>query len=457
MKVKFIKIRKISWKLTAIYALVFSLVLVLLNAGILYGVKYFLVHQAASQVENVSRTTSEMIAGTNGEHMNLSDPELMSQGGTNLDMNIRIADPQGIIVNDSENFDTSQLSIVSQFNAIRIIELGEKHIILENTEVYSGGGIKAYLQVAKSMDKEYSFIKLLFILMAVADFFGVILAVITGFMISKRILKPIDKITKTAQEISASDLRKRIEAGDADDELSRLAVTFNQMLERLKDSFEEQNQFVSDASHELRTPISVIQGYISLIDRWGKEDKAVLQEAINAIKNETANMGDLIEELLFLAGGDIGRLQLHKEKINLNDLAAEIIQESRLIAPEHYLDCKINEQIELDADRRMIKQMLRALVDNSIKFTPKGGEISISAAYISGRIEIAVADTGIGIPKGEINNIFNRFYRVDKARTRELGGSGLGLSIAKWIVDAHNGRITAESTVEKGTTITIQL
>ena len=284
MKVKFLGLKKISWKLTIIYALIFSLVLILLNAGILYGVKFFLIQQSISQVEASSDITEKSIVGTPNEKTDLSDPELLSQAQSNSDINIKIADSKGKLINSSDNFKTDNLDVVSYMDITRKIQTHGKHLIVKNSEILSQGKTIAYMQVAKDMERQYAFISLLFMMMAAADFLGIIISVLTGYIISRRLLKPIDKITKTAKSISISDLNSRIDAGEADDELTRLAVTFNEMIERLKLSFEKQSQFVSDASHELRTPISVIQGYISLIDRWGKDDKNVLQESIGAIK-----------------------------------------------------------------------------------------------------------------------------------------------------------------------------
>ncbi|MBZ4688736.1 MAG: putative two component sensor histidine kinase [Clostridiales bacterium] len=201
------------------------------------------------------------------------------------------------------------------------------------------------------------------------------------------------------------------------------------MIDRLQSSFERQSQFVSDASHELWTPISIIQGYINLMDRWGKEDRDVLQESIDAIKNETSNMTELIEKLLFLARGGSGTQKLVKDEFWLNELINEVIKESRIVAPNRDISSKQNDSQRVYADRRLLKQMLRALVDNSIKFTSESGKIEINAINNGDNAKIIISDNGIGIPEEEIPLIFNRFYRVDKARARGTGGSGLGLSI----------------------------
>ena len=307
------------------------------------------------------------------------------------------------------------------------------------------------------MEHEYRFLTLLFIMMAVSNLIGIIIALISGTFVSKRMLRPIDKITKTAQSIGIQDLNKRIEVTTADDELSRLAMTFNEMIERLQKSFESQSKFVSDASHELRTPISVIQGYINLLDRWGKNDKEILQEAIDTIKNETSSMTNLIEKLLFLARTDNGTLKLEKENFQINELIDEVIKESIVIAPDHSIFNEKNDAVMICADFRLIKQVLRAIVDNSIKYTPVKGEIRIISSVELENIIITIEDTGIGIPEEEIPNLFNRFYRVDEARSKQTGGNGLGLAIVKQIIDIHSGSISIESKPEKGTKVIIKL
>ena len=456
MRINFFKFTKISWKLTFLYASIFSLVLILLNASVLYGIKYFLVNQSMQKVSNISNTIAERIKGYPDGKMSLDDPELIEEARTESTISVRIANPDCIAVNSQDNFQWKSVPFNISLNSVKKMESDELHLVVENRQILSKGKTIAYLQVAGNMEKEYLFLKVLFVLIAVADVIGIAISLLAGYLISRKMLFPIDRITKAAQSISINHLERRIEVSQTDDELSRLARTFNEMIDRLRQSFEKQNQFVSDASHELRTPISVIQGYIGLIDRWGKEDKSVLQESIDAIKSETAAMTELIEKLLFLARGDSGDQKLQKTEFCLNELIDEVGKESQLISKQHNIKYDTVEEVSIYADRKMLKQMLRALIDNSIKFTPPEGTIFIQVLKNEESVNITVKDTGIGIPQEELSSIFNRFYRVDKARAKETGGSGLGLSIVKWIVDAHNGKITAESIIGGGTGITAQ-
>lgn len=274
---------------------------------------------------------------------------------------------------------------------------------------------------------------------------------------SRKILKPIDDMNNTIENITIKQIDTRLSVGGTQDELKDLAKTFNGMLDRIQEAYNIQNQFVSDASHELRTPIAVIQGYARLLDRWGKEDKEVLQESIEAIKSEANNMKDLVEKLLFLARGDKNTQPVDMEEFQLDLVIDEVLKETRLIDNEHEIKCYKNETIKIYADIKLLKQAFRIFLDNCIKYTPKGGEISISTYGSGNNVEIVIKDTGIGIDEKDIPKIFDRFYRADESRTRETGGNGLGLSIAKWIIMKHKGKITVNSSLNVGTKVTIIL
>ncbi|NLY71285.1 MAG: HAMP domain-containing protein [Clostridiales bacterium] len=259
-----------------------------------------------------------------------------------------------------------------------------------------------------------------------------------------------DKLDK----INAAKLDTRIPIEETQDELKGLAEAINGMLDRIYESYRSQIRFVSDASHELRTPISVIQGYANLLDRWGKDDEKTLQESIKAIKEESANMKGLIEQLLFLARGDSNTMTLQMEEFELSELAMEVFNETKMIDEGHEYKSHF-EQVTIFADKALIKQAIRILIDNAIKYTESGGTIKLSVKEKDDNAVIEVQDEGIGIPAEEISLIFERFYRADHSRSRTTGGTGLGLSIAKWIVERHGGHLEALSRVGIGTKISI--
>lgn len=256
--------------------------------------------------------------------------------------------------------------------------------------------------------------------------------------------------------INAAKLDTRISVGETQSELQCLAAAINEMLDRINEAYRSQVRFVSDASHELRTPISVIQGYANLLDRWGKNDEKTLQESIDAIKEETANMKGLVEQLLFLARGDNNTMALQMERFELSALADEVLHETRMIDSGHEYDSRLM-PVFINADKGLIKQATRILIDNAMKYTPTGRRITISITGADGYTHLSVQDEGIGIAPEALPQVFDRFFRTDESRARATGGSGLGLSIAKWITERHGGHMEVLSRLDIGTRISIVL
>jgi signal transduction histidine kinase len=243
-----------------------------------------------------------------------------------------------------------------------------------------------------------------------------------------------------------------------DENLAGLESAVNNLIKRMHESYRQQIRFVDDASHELRTPIAVIQGYANMLDRWGKNDEKILDESIGAIKTEAEHMKVLVEQLLFLARGDMGRQNFTPEKLSLAEMLGEIHDESEMIDSKHDYRLSAEEDIKVDADPAMLKQSVRILVDNAAKYTPEGGIISLRLQKgTKNDACIVVQDNGVGISAGDLEHIFERFYRSDKARNSSTGGSGLGLAIAKWIVERHEGWFSVVSREGAGTRITIHL
>ena len=258
-------------------------------------------------------------------------------------------------------------------------------------------------------------------------------------------------------EINASHLDRRIPVTGTQKELKTLAQAINAMLDRINEAYRSQSRFVSDASHELRTPIAVIQGYASLLDRWGKDDPATRQEAIDAIRQEADSMKALVEQLLFLARGDNDSVRFQPQLCDLTELAAEVLRETEMLDQTHHFDAKWLCAVPVVADEALIKQALRILVDNAVKYTPAEGRISLSVEGKDGLARLTVADEGQGIDKDSLPHVFDRFYRTDESRARQTGGTGLGLSIAKWIADRHNGWFEVVSWPGVGTRFTLVL
>jgi len=268
----------------------------------------------------------------------------------------------------------------------------------------------------------------------------------------------MEELADQLDRITATRLDTRIPLSQTGDELRSLAGAINGMLERINSAYSAQVRFVSDASHELRTPISVIEGYANLLDRWGKNDPATLQESIDAIKEEAANMKSLVEQLLFLARGDTNTMALHKEFFDLAELGAELHRESQMIDQGHDFSGNF-QSAPLIADRGLIKQAARILLDNAVKYTPAGGKIQLSVQKDPGgqAVRLSVQDNGMGIPAEAVSKIFDRFYRTDESRARSTGGTGLGLAIARWIVERHGGYLEVLSREGIGTRMSISI
>lgn len=259
-------------------------------------------------------------------------------------------------------------------------------------------------------------------------------------------------------EINATHLDTRLPVSGTQKELKTLARAINAMLDRINEAYRSQTRFVSDASHELRTPISVIQGYANLLDRWGKDDPTTRQEAIDAIRAEAADMKELVEQLLFLARGDNDSMRIEMTLFDLTEVTAQVLRETEMIDQTHLFEARWSDgPIPIQADMGLIKQALRVLVDNSIKYTPAYGRITLRIEIEEDTAHISVQDEGQGIDAESLPHIFDRFFRTDRSRARQTGGTGLGLSIAKWIVDRHGGWFEVLSREGVGTRMTMVL
>ena len=291
---------------------------------------------------------------------------------------------------------------------------------------------------------------------------------------AERLLQPLHRMAETAQSLDRTfdthkyhDLEEsisqinlgmentRIETGDRD--LKGIETAINGLLRRTQEAYRQQTRFVSDASHELRTPISVIRGYADMLDRWGKNDEKVRDEAISAIRKEADSMQRLVEQLLFLSRGDSGRQQLDMQRVDLTAIAREICEEMRMVDPEREFLLQETAPVYAKGDAGMLKQCARILTENAMRYSAAGERITLRS-FINEKKEscLSVQDNGIGMRPEDVPHIFERFYRSDKARKRE-GGTGLGLSIAKWIADAHNASFDVITREGVGTRITLCL
>jgi heavy metal sensor kinase len=284
-----------------------------------------------------------------------------------------------------------------------------------------------------------------------------ILAGCLSFFLTRRALAPVESIARAAREIEERNLSQRIKV-QSRDELGRLATTLNQMFDRLQRAFDRERQFTADASHELRTPLSIIESEATLALKKQRE-KQDYQRSLELIHQEASHMSSIIGKLLGLARADIGREYLKFDEVNLKELLTELASDIEVLCEEKSIGFHLSAQDALivRGDKVKLRELFLNLLDNAIRYTIEGGDIFVSLTKHGSNAYVAVRDTGIGIPEEHLAHIFERFYRVDKTRSRSEGGSGLGLSICQRIVELHNGKIEVESKVGEGSTFTVVL
>lgn len=396
---------------------------------------------------------------------------------------LKITDAQGDVVYDSDMYSPSLQVLQSHIEDrppfwanpnFQVVESDNFTIYYKRVPVKIQGN-DYELHFFKTITAENRLLALIQKMLLAEIVISIFVALLLGYFVSRRLLNPVRDITDTAKSIEISDLSRRIPVPPARDELSELAETFNRMLDRIQKGFRQQQRFVSDASHELRTPVTVIKGYSDMLARWGSQDEEALREGLEAIRSEAVDMQELIEKLLFLARADQKRQIMHKEPLDMAPLVEDVFRKLELTDKEHDHVLEANESATVLADKVAMKQMLRIFLENAVKYTPAGGKISIAAQLVQlekkeaqkepavlGQqvLKITISDTGMGIPAEAQDKIFDRFYRVDTSRSRQegtVGGTGLGLSIASWIAREHNMDIQVESQVGQGTSFMVYI
>jgi len=314
-------------------------------------------------------------------------------------------------------------------------------------------GTHYYLQVARLLDT-YEHLNRVSLTALLIGFAAATASLFVAVLLTPGLFKPLEDIASVARQITrADDLSRRVPYANRPDEIGDLARAFNQTLERLERLFRTQQRLLADVSHELRTPLTTIRGNLDLIERMGEADP----ESISAIQLEIERMTRLVGDLLLLARADSGGLPLDRKPVEVDNLLFDIYRQVALLNSP--VDVKLVEvdQVTVLGDADRLRQLFLNLLENAIKYTPEGGSVELSLSKQNDWTQFEVSDTGIGIPPENLSHIFDRFYRVDKARARAHGGSGLGLSIAKWIATAHGGTIRVTSQLGEGTTFTVTL
>lgn len=345
---------------------------------------------------------------------------------------------------------------------VRVMSANSFDGLVGQAPIYAGQSHKllGYVQVTNSMSEYKSALNRFILILIVLVISAMFVASIFSYVLADILLKPIIGLNQTmraVREDPQSD--ERVTVTRRNDELSDLSELFNDMLDQMQRYIDQQQQFVGDVSHELRTPVAVIQGHIELLQRWGKDDPEVLDESLTAAMQETKRMQSLVTEMLDLTRAEQIEITMNHETSDVKEVVNQVFNDFKMIHPDFtfILDDDVRGHAYSQIYRNHLEQVLIILLDNAVKYSVKRKEIHLSLSSSGHVAQIAVQDFGEGISQENMDRVFNRFYRVDKARSRNKGGNGLGLSIAKRLVEAYHGKIGIESALGHGSIFQIEL
>ena len=452
----------IRWKLALSSAMLLFLLITLYNA-----VQYFVISQWIDNRErNVLQSKSATVQGyflEKEENLGEEDREnnlAFLDKINELGQMIRIVRKDGTSILTVTK-DIAPNRFIPQFTQEpQIIEMrqGEDHFLISRTPLITPH-FTGTIEIVRNIEAVDQLLKFILTVMAVGGFAAILISVMGGRMISRRLLAPINDLTVTMKRVEERGLHERVHVYATKDEISMLATMFNTMMDKLEQSFRQQKQFVEDASHELRTPIAIVEGHLSLLSRWGKSDPKILYESLTAALQETHRLKNLVQDLLALSEAEAPLVASDTEKILPVPIIEQVVHNMALIHTEFIFSLKLDslEGVTIAITANHLEQILLNLLDNAVKYSTTIKRIDILGYLNESYFCIAIKDYGMGIPESDLPHIFDRLYRVDKARSRQQGGSGLGLAIVKRLIQKYRGIIGVKSEVGAGTTFIIQL
>jgi heavy metal sensor kinase len=456
-------IHSIKFRFTIWYLLVLAILLAALSIGVYFYLSRSLYRNLDDSLE--LRSTQLCSISTILESINQGEFEqelgevvilYFYSGGQLLEVS-----PQGINITVPDELISQAIAGASSFATVQTAEGERLRLLAVPINVSIVGpppGIQpAALVIAHSTRQIDQALAGLVHTLIIAVPLALALAAGGGIFLARRALEPVDKISQTAQEIEESDLSRRINV-NTKDELGRLAATLNEMIGRLERAFQRQKQFTSDASHELRAPLAVIEAE-STLALQKERPSSDYQQSLEIISQESRQMSSLIDQLLTLARADAGKEQWNFTEVNLGKLVSNLSTDVEVLCQEKGLSFQLGQTQDLvvKGDEARLRELFMNLLNNAIRYTPSPGTVSVSFRSEGQMAVVAITDTGVGIPAEDIPFIFERFYRVDKARSRAEAGSGLGLAISRHIAEAHGGKIEVESQVGAGSTFSVWL
>ncbi|MEI7024601.1 HAMP domain-containing sensor histidine kinase [Paenibacillus sp. y28] len=332
----------------------------------------------------------------------------------------------------------------------------DEHIMVARSPLITSH-YQGTLEIVHSLEAFDELNGIIVLMMTAGGMVAIVLSLAGGFVITNQLLKPLQALAETIKNVKQKGLHERVAVAGERDELSHLANLFNDMMTQLEASFVSQKQFVENASHELRTPLSIIQGHLSLLHRWGKRDPAILEQSLTASLHEIHRLKTIVDELLQLTRAESEHDPQNMKPELLRPIVEQTVEQFAFLHHkfEFKLDLDALTDVEVCIAANHLKQILLILLDNAVKYSAQDKVVFVNGRVLEdeNKVQVEVKDTGIGIPEEDLPYVFDRFYRVDKARSRERGGSGLGLSIAKQLVQRYEGSIYMMSAENKGTTV----
>ncbi|MGJ7909581.1 ATP-binding protein [Neobacillus sp. LXY-1] len=452
-------IKKLPWKIKLMLSGAIAIFLAFLLFSLM---EYHMVSKWMMNREesNVKKTLADIATFYKQNEDTLTEKDIKSSGLFLKKMNtkdqmIRVYDQSGAIIISDKNVSFSVLEPNPGFSQrVERVYFEDKDLLVAryplNVKYFTGT-----IEVIRQLKSYHEMMKNLAWGMTVFGMAAILLSALSGYVLASQLLRPVRALANTMKRIKENGFHERMEASSQKDELSDLINVFNEMMDNLEKSFTQQKQFVEDASHELRTPVSILEGHVSLLNRWGKKDPAILEESLGASLQEINRLKKIINDLLTLTRVE-NQWVTTVTKADVYEIIIRLVKNLELLHPDYVLVLDLDKQIPHAAiSEQHLEQILIILIDNAIKYSPENKTIEITVKHMENHICFTVRDHGIGIPSEQISNVFNRFYRVDKARSRESGGTGLGLSIAKQIIDKYHGSIVIESKEGVGTKVTL--
>lgn len=462
--------RSIRFQLITWYAGLLVFVFVILGALGYSGLKYYLKHIIVK--ESLIKRTRQ-VAGTIAADLDKYGEQVLIDAINKHyapeinDRFLRVTREDGSVLYASglphdRSFDPTQLPALTLSTELPVlreeITPDKKELLIYAAAVSAPSGKNFVIEAGVSKDIINDPLRgMLFIL-------GIVLPIIVGvaigggYLLIRQALRPVELMTQSAERITSNNLTERLPDPATGDEIERLSISLNKMIDRLEKAFLHITQFSADASHELRTPLTIMHCDLETVIQKPRMPDDV-RDILGSALGETERLAKIVDGLLSISRFDAGEALMEKSKLDLSALTLATVEQMRLLAEDKgiTLSCKIKDQIEVEGDSARLKQVVVNLLDNAIKYTPEWGKITVAVSAINNTAALEVTDTGIGISADSMPHIFERFYRTDKARSRQMGGCGLGLSIVKSICKAHGGNVQVKSMEGRGSCFRLEL